>query len=80
MEFGVKGTVEDYNKDFNPTPTPGICDWLYSRAPFNSQEPYLSAGFPSGLNAKDWTPIDGQSLNQFADKVYDILVNGDTIS
>lgn len=80
MEFGVKGTVEDFNKDFNSSPTPGICDWLYSRAPFNYQEPFISAGYPSGLTLKTWVPIDGQTINQFADKCYDILVNGDSIS
>jgi len=78
MEFGVKGTVEDYNKDFNPTPTPGICDWLKGRAPFVNAEPYISSGYPIGLPQKGWTPIDGSTLNDFADKVYNILVYGNT--
>lgn len=80
MEFGVKGTVEDFNKDFNPNPTPGIIDWIQSRAPFNNQEPFISAGYPSGLTQKTWTPIDGSTLQQFSDKLYNVLVNGTIVS
>jgi len=79
MEFGIKGTVEDFNKDFNPNPTPGICDWLLSRTPFSNVEPYISAGYPSGLTLKGWTPIDGSTLNNFATKVYNILVYGNQV-
>ena len=80
IEFGVKGTAEDYNKDFNPNPTPGIADWLLSRATFSGVEPYASAGFPIGLSLKPWVPIDGSTIQEFADKVYGILVKGDLIS
>ena len=76
MEFGVKGTVEDFNKDFNPNPTPGITDWIMARAPFSNVEPYISAGYPSGLLLKGWTPIDGSTLNDFCTKIYNILVCG----
>lgn len=76
IEFGVKGTLEDYNKDFNPNPTPGICDWLLSRAPFNNQEPFVSSGYPSGLTLKVWNPIDATTINDFATKIYNILVYG----
>ena len=79
IEFGVKGVVEDFNKDFNPNPTPGITDWIMSRAPFNNQEPYISAGYPTGLNLKGWTPIDGTTLNDFAMKIYNILVYGNPL-
>jgi len=76
MEFGVKGTVEDFNKDYNSNPTPGICDWILARAPFNNQEPFISAGYPSGLILKDWKPIDNQTIDNFATKIYNILVYG----
>lgn len=78
MEFGVKGTIEDFNKDFNPNPTPGICDWLLSRAPFINSEPYISAGYPIGLTEKGWVPIDGSTLSEFSTKIYNILVYGTT--
>ena len=76
IEFGIKGTVEDYNKDFNPNPTPGVADWLLSRAPFSNQEPYITAGYPGGLSVQTWFPIDQTTIQDFANKVYDILVNG----
>lgn len=76
IEFGVKGTVEDYNKDFNPNPTPGICDWVLGRAPFIDEAPYNVAGYPNGLIDKDWQPIDGTTIQYFANKIFNILVNG----
>lgn len=74
-EWGLKGSVEDYNVDFNPNPTPAIINYLYGRAPFNGQEPYVSAGYPTGLALKGWTPVD-TTLALFCDEIYEILVNG----
>ncbi len=74
-EWGLKGTLEDYNIDFNPNPTPGIINYLYGRAPFNGQEPYLSAGYPVGLALKGWTPVD-TDLSSFCNEIYGILVEG----
>ena len=74
-EWGIKGTLEDYNIDFNPTPTPGIVDYCLGRAPFNGAEPFLSAGYPVGLLLKGWTPVD-TDITTFCDQIYDILVNG----
>ena len=79
IEFGVKGTVEDFNKDFNPNPTPGIIDWILSRAPFNNVEPYITAGYPTGLTLKGWTPIDSTTLSNFSTRLYNILVYGNPI-
>lgn len=77
IEFGVKGTVEDYNVDFNPTPTPGIADWIMGRSVFSNVEPYSSAGYPTGLKLKTgWSPIDAADLDAFCDEMYDIIVNG----
>lgn len=74
-KWGVKGTLEDYNIDFNPTPAPGIIDYCFSRAPFNGQEPYLSAGYPTGLSMKGWTPVD-TDLATFCSELHSILVEG----
>ena len=77
-KYGLKGQVEDYNVDYNPTPAPGICDYVMARAPFNGQEPYVSAGYADGLKNKGWTPIDATTLSDFADEIYNILVYGDS--
>lgn len=76
IEFGVKGTAEDYNKDYNPNPTPGICDWVMARAPFNGQEPYITANYPTGLLIKEWAPIDGRTIESFANTIYRLLTKG----
>lgn len=76
-KYGLKGSVEDYNIDYNPTPAPGICDYLLARAPFDGNEPYVSAGYANGLKNKGWTPIDATTLNDFADEIYNIIVYGD---
>lgn len=76
-EFGVKGTIEDYNVDFKPNPAPGIADWIDCRSVFSNVEPYVSQGFPAGLRLKaGWSPIDAADLDAFADEMYDIIVNG----
>ena len=77
-DYGVKGVVEDYDIDHNSNPTPGVTDYILSRAPFNNQEPYISAGYPSGLTLKGWSPIDATTLNDFATEIYNILVYGDS--
>lgn len=76
-EYGLKGSVEDYNVDYNPTPAPGICDYILARAPFDGQQVYLDAGYADGLKNKGWTPIDATTLSDFADELYNILVYGD---
>ena len=76
-DYGVKGTVEDFDIDHNNNPTPGVCDYLLSRSPFTGVEPFLSAGYPGGLTTKGWTPIDGTPLLDFANELYNILVYGD---
>ena len=76
-KYGVKGTVEDYHAIFNPSPTPGITDYLYSRAPFDGVQANLDAGFPTGLTLKAWSPIDAANLTEFATEIYNILVYGD---
>lgn len=77
--YGVKGTLEDYHVDFNPNPTPGICDYLTGRAPFSYVEPYISAGFPTGLALKNWNPIDAATLSDFVTEIYNILVYGNSL-
>lgn len=77
LEFGIKGSVEDYDMDFNPNPTPGILDWIMSRPPFSGETTYLDMGFPTGLTKKDWYPIDNSSIEEFADKLYNILYHGE---
>lgn len=76
-DYGVQGTLEDYDVDHNNNPTPGVCDYLLSRAPFNNVEPHISAGYPAGLTLKGWSPIDATTLNDFATELYNILVYGD---
>lgn len=73
-KYGVKGTYEDFNIDFNPNPTPGICDYIQGRAPFDGN--YSQAGFPAGLKLKNWNPIDAASISTFADEIYNILTKG----
>lgn len=75
-EYGVKGTWEDYDVDFNPNPTPGICDYIMGRAPFNGEEMFLNAGLATGLNIKNWNPIDAASITEFASEMFDILTKG----
>jgi len=75
-KYGVKGTWEDFNIDFNPNPTPGICDYMMARAPFDGSTNYLNAGFASGLKNKSWNPIDAASITEFADEIYKILIDG----
>lgn len=77
-KYGVKGTFEDYHVDFNPNPTPGICDYIQARAPFDGN--YAQAGFPSGLKLKTWNPIDAVSITTFADEIYNILNKGYSLS
>lgn len=74
--YGVKGTWEDYHVDFNPTPTPGICDYIMGRTPFDGSEPYLAAGFSTGLKLKNWNPIDAADINSFSVEIYNILIDG----
>lgn len=76
--YGIKGTLEDYNKDFNPSPTPGICDYILGRAPFNNQEPYISAGYPKGLILENWVSIDNQTMPELSMTIYSLLVHGNT--
>lgn len=75
-QYGVKGTLEDYHVDFNPNPTPGICDYVLGRAPFNGQAPYTNAGLPAGLILKGWNPIDSANITIFANEIYSILTKG----
>lgn len=75
-KYGVKGTYEDYHVDFNPTPTPGICDYIMARGPFDGSEMYLQAGFTLGLKSKNWNPIDSADIETFADEIYSILTEG----
>lgn len=74
--YGVKGTYEDYHVDFNPNPTPGICDYVMGRTPFDGSQIYSQAGFTTGLKLKDWNPIDSASITSFADEIYSILTEG----
>lgn len=76
-EWGVKGTLEDFNVDFNPTPTPGVIDYLYSRAPYTGEKVYIDTGYPLGLSQNNSvTVIDGTPLSDFCDELYEILVEG----
>ena len=75
-EWGVKGTIEDYNIDFNPTPTPGIVDYALARAPFDGTQAFLDQGYSLGLAAQSWTTVDGLNMTQFSQEIYDILVTG----
>ena len=75
-QWGLKGIIEDYNKDFNPTPTPGCIDYLMSRSPFDGLQANIDAGFPQGMRTQAWTTVDGLNMVQFSDELYDILVNG----
>ena len=75
-KYGVKGTWEDYDVDFNPNPTPGICDYTLARPPFNGDQIYLNAGLCKGLSLKNWNPIDSASITEFAEEIYSILTQG----
>lgn len=75
-DWGIKGTVEDYNVDFNPNPTPGIIDYALARAPFDGTQANLDAGFPSGLANQLWITVDGKNMTEFSQELYDILVTG----
>lgn len=73
ISWGVKGTLEDFNVDFNPVPSPGIIDYMYGRYPYDGNVD----GYPTGLLLKSGiTPIDAISLQDFCDEMYDILVRG----
>lgn len=75
-EWGLKGAVEDYNIDFNPSPIPGCMDYLMARAPFDGVQANIDAGYPEGIRNQSWTTVDGLNMTQFSDELYDILVNG----
>ena len=73
VEWGIKGSLEDFNVDFNPTPIPGILDYLYGRAPYDD----LNPPYPKGLLLKtEIDPIDATDLAGFCDELNDILLNG----
>jgi hypothetical protein len=74
--YGVKGTYEDYHVDFNSNPTPGICDYIMARTPFDGTKDYTNAGFSTGLKLKNWNPIDASDISTFADEIYSILTEG----
>ncbi len=73
--FGVKGTYEDYNTFFNPTPTPGIADYIMARAPWDGS--MIVQGFPKGIKLQNWQPIGYENLTDFCNHLYNILVIGD---
>ncbi|MDJ0596388.1 MAG: hypothetical protein QNJ72_41505 [Pleurocapsa sp. MO_226.B13] len=68
-EHGAKGTLEDRSAT-NPTPTPAICDYLYSRSIF------APGGSNPGLSSKPWATRTGRPLIELVDEIYNILVYG----
>lgn len=73
-EWGLKGTLEDYNIDYNPNPNPGIIDYLMARAPFDGVQGNIDAGYPKGLRAQPWITVDSKNMTQFTDELYAVLV------
>ena len=67
-DYGQKGTVEDKSA-LNPTPNPGMCDYLMSRSVFAPE-----GNFP-GLSAQPWIPRQG-SLKALVERIYNVLVYG----
>lgn len=67
--FGVIGTIENYHPINNKFPGNGIIDFFYGRSMFSGK----------GLIDTDWIPVN-MTLQQLCDRVYDILVNGNTLS
>lgn len=63
-EFGVKGTIEDYDPIRQTEPTIGIIDYLLSRANF--------AGI--GLSSQPGTTASGQTYAQLAQQLADLLI------
>lgn len=68
-EHGKKGTLEDRSA-FSPNPTPGICDYLFSRSIFAPD------GSNPGLSSKAWTTRTGRPLSELVQQMYDVLVYG----
>lgn len=73
--FGVKGTLEDYHPFFNPSPVPGIADYIMARFPWDGT--LTTQGFPVGLARSSYMPIDGSNIEDFASILYNILIYGE---
>lgn len=68
-DFGVKGQVFDFHPIKNPNPAVGIMDYFYGTNLFTDK----------GLIDMPFVPVN-MTLQELCDRVYDILVNGNTLS
>ena len=67
-DFGVKSIPNDFHPIKNPYPPIGIMDYFYGRDLFLGK----------GLIDTGWIPKN-MTLQELCDRVYDILVNGNTL-
>lgn len=67
-DFGVKGEI-DFHPIKNPSPAVGIMDYFYGKSLFTGK----------GLIDMPFQPKN-MTMQQLCDRVYDILVNGNTLS
>jgi hypothetical protein len=63
---GVIGSLEDYDSVRNPNPGSGIVDYILARGPW--------AGV--GIKDQPWMGINGQTMTEFTEELYDLLVRG----
>lgn len=62
-EFGVKGSTDDYDSIRNPTPGPGILNYIDGTGIWEG----------TGIAQKNWQTVNGQPIEEFAKDLANIL-------
>lgn len=68
-DFGIKSTTLDFHPIKNPAPSTGIIDYFYGTSLFSGK----------GLIDQPFVPVN-MTLPELCDRVFDILVNGNTLA